>query len=138
MKITIEATVAAPIEDVWQAWTSPEDIKQWNSASEDWHCPSAALDLRSGGQFSYRMEAKDVSMGFDFGGTFTKVVPNEVIEFSLDDERPVAVQFIAGDVAVTVRETFAAESISTAEQQRQGWQAILDKFARHVDAKVVR
>ena len=138
MQITIESAVAAPIEDVWQAWTSPEDIKQWNSASEDWHCPSAALDLRVGGQFSYRMEAKDGSMGFDFVGTFTKVVPPEVIEFSLDDERPVAVQFIAGDDAVTVRETFGAESTSAAEQQRQGWQAILDNFARHVEAKVAK
>lgn len=134
MKITIEATVAAPIAAVWRAWTTPADIMRWNAASPDWHCPGAELDLRPGGQFSYRMEARDGSMGFDFAGRFTKVVPNERIEFVLADERPVTVEFLAGERAVTVRETFDAESEHAAEQQRQGWQAILDNFARHVGA----
>src|SRR5512139_2347425 len=128
MKITIESTVAAPIEDVWRAWTTPDYITQWNAASSDWHCPAAELDLRSGGQFSYRMEAKDGSMGFDFAGTFTRVIPMELIEYSLGDERSVAVEFVASDRAVTIRETFDAESSHAAEQQRQGWQAILDNF----------
>lgn len=138
MRITIEARVAAPIQVVWQAWTSPDDITQWNSASEDWHCPSAEIDLAPGGSFSYRMEAKDGSMGFDFAGTFAKVVPNEVIEFLLEDDRAVSVEFIARDEAVIVRETFYAESELAAEQQRQGWQAILDHFARHAEGRVVR
>ena len=134
MKITIETTVAAPIEKVWRAWTTPEDIQCWNAASEEWHCPSAEIDLRPGGHFSYRMEAKDGSMGFDFSGTFVRVVPNEVIEFSLDDDRSVVVEFLEEDHAVTVRETFEAETVHAAEQQRQGWQAILERFAKHVQS----
>ncbi len=135
MRITIEVKVAAPIEQVWKAWTSPADIQQWNAASDDWHCPSAEIDLSHGGKFSYRMEAKDGSMGFDFEGTFTKVVPYDLIEFALADERLVAVEFAEGNETVTVRESFDAESINSGEQQRQGWQAILDRFARHVEAK---
>src|SRR3989454_12013376 len=80
MKITIETTVNAPVEDVWRAWTTPDDIKQWNTASEDWHTTRASVDLRVGGSFSSRMEAKDGSMGFDFAGTYTKIVANELIE----------------------------------------------------------
>ena len=134
MQITIETTVAAPLADVWRAWTTPADITQWNAATPDWHCPAAELDLRAGGSFSYRMEARDGSMGFNFCGTFTQVVPQELIEFSLGDDRIVTVEFVAGDGAVTVRESFTAESEHAAEQQRQGWQAILDNFARHVEA----
>jgi uncharacterized protein YndB with AHSA1/START domain len=135
MKLTIETSVAAPIDDVWRAWTTAEEIREWNAASADWHCPAAELDLRAGGRFSYRMAARDGSMSFDFCGTFTRVIPKEVIEFSLDDERTVVVEFLAKDLAVTVRETFDAESTHTAEQQRQGWQAILDSFARCVEAR---
>lgn len=138
MKITIEANVAAPIESVWQAWTTPDDIKRWNTASDDWHCPSAETTLTPGGQFSYRMEAKDRSMGFDFVGTFTNVVPYEVIEFSMDDERCVTVEFISKSDTVIIRETFDAESELAAEQQRQGWQAILDNFARYAARKAAR
>lgn len=135
MQITIEVNVAAPIENVWKAWTTPADIQQWNAASDDWHCPSAEIDLSPDGKFSYRMEAKDGSMGFDFVGTFTKVVPNELIEFSLEDERLVSVEFTQSDDSAIVRESFDAESTNSGEQQRQGWQAILDEFARHVEAK---
>ena len=134
MKIAIETNVLAPVEDAWKCWTTPEDIKQWNAASDDWHCPSARLDLSPGGQFSYRMEAKDGGMGFDFNGTFTRIVQNEVIEYRMDDGRSATVEFIASRDAVTVRETFDAESEHAAEQQRQGWQSILNNFARHVAA----
>lgn len=134
MKITVETKVVAPIEDVWRAWTTPEDIKQWNAASDDWHTTAAAVDLRVGGAFSSRMEAKDGSMGFDFAGTYTKVVPHKLIEFSFGD-RVAVVEFIPGDGGVTVRETFDAEGTYTPEQQRQGWQAILDRFSRHVEAR---
>jgi uncharacterized protein YndB with AHSA1/START domain len=135
MRITIEVNVAAPIEEVWKAWTSPADIQQWNAASEDWHCPSAEIDLSPGGMFSYRMEAKDGSLGFDLKGTFMKIVSNELIEFALEDERLVAVEFAENDESVIVRESFDAESTNSVEQQRQGWQAILDRFSRHVEAK---
>jgi uncharacterized protein YndB with AHSA1/START domain len=135
MRITIEVNVAAPIEEVWKAWTSPADIQQWNAASEDWHCPSAEIDLSPGGMFSYRMEAKDGSLGFDLKGTFMKIVSNELIEFALEDERLVAVEFAENDESVIVRESFDAESTNSVEQQRQGWQAILDRFSHHVEAK---
>ncbi|MBX9584185.1 MAG: SRPBCC family protein [Gemmataceae bacterium] len=133
MKITVETTVAAPVEEVWRAWTMPDDIRRWNAASDDWHTTAAAVDLRVGGQFSSRMEAKDGSAGFDFAGTYTKVVPHERIEFTFGD-RVAVVEFIPGDRGVTVRETFDAEGTHTPEQQRAGWQAILDRFARHVEA----
>ena len=134
MKITVETTVAAPVEDVWRAWTTPADIQQWNAASDDWHTTAAAVDLRVGGQFSSRMEAKDGSMGFDFAGTYTKVVPHELIECTFGG-RTLTVQFIKAGDGVTVRETFDAEETHSPEQQRAGWQAILDRFARHVEGR---
>ncbi len=132
MNITIETKIAAPIEAVWTAWTTPEDIKQWNAASDDWHTTTASVDLRVGGAFSSRMEAKDGSMGFDFTGTYTKVVKHQLIECAFG-ERTLRVEFVQGPDGVTVRETFEAEATHSEEQQRAGWQAILDNFARHVD-----
>jgi uncharacterized protein YndB with AHSA1/START domain len=134
MKITVETVVAAPVEAVWRAWTTPNDIKQWNAASDDWHTTKASVDLRVGGAFSSRMEAKDGSMGFDFAGTYTKVVENQLIECSLGG-RVLRVEFIVGNGGVTVREIFDAESTHSVEQQRDGWQAILNKFARHVESR---
>ena len=133
MKIVVDKLVRAPIEAVWRAWTTPDDIVQWNAASDDWHTTKASVDLRVGGSFSSRMEAKDGSMGFDFGGTYTKVVPHSLIEASFG-ERTLLVEFITGPEGVTVRETFDAESTHAVEQQRAGWQAILDNFARHVES----
>ena len=134
MKITIETTIAAPVEEVWRAWTTPEDIKQWNAASDDWHTTTASVDLREGGAFSSRMEAKDGSMGFDFAGTFTTVVEHQLLESEFGD-RELRVEFLPGANGVTVRETFDAETTYSIEQQRDGWQAILDRFARHVESK---
>lgn len=133
MKITVETMVAARIEDVWRAWTTPDDIKQWNAASDDWHTTAASVDLREGGSFSSRMEARDGSMGFDFAGTYTKVVPHERIECAFGD-RVLVVEFVPGANGVTVRETFDAETTHPVELQRAGWQAILDRFAKHVEA----
>jgi len=133
-QITVETKVAAPIDAVWRAWNTPDDITKWNAASDDWHTTKAAVDLRVGGAFSSRMEAKDGSMGFDFAGTYTKVVEHKLIESSFGD-RVLLVEFIPGPDGVTVRETFDAESTHPIDQQRQGWQAILNNFARHVEAK---
>ena len=133
MKISVETTVAAPIEEVWRAYTTAEDIKQWNAASDDWHTTAAAVDLRVGGAFSSRMEAKDGSVGFDFAGTYTKIVKHERIEYSFGD-RAAQVEFSEGPKAVRLRVTFDGESTHTVEQQREGWQAILNNFARHVEA----
>lgn len=132
MKITVETSVKAPVAKVWSAYTTPDHIKQWNTASDDWHTTQAAVDLRVGGAFTSRMEAKDGSFGFDFAGTYTKVVPGELIEYRFGD-RTGAVEFLTGANAVTVRVTFDAESENPVEQQRQGWQAILNNFARHVE-----
>ena len=134
MKITIETTINAPVHSVWEAWTTPEDIVQWNFANADWHCPGAQINLRQGGSFNYRMEAKDGSMGFDFTGKFKKVVEHQSIDFVMDDDREVNIEFIAGDHGVIVRETFEAESENDGEMQRQGWQAILNNFAAYVES----
>src|SRR5512140_3877032 len=109
VKITVEKLVRAPIGAVWMAWTTPDDIKQWNAASDDWHTTASSVDLRVGGTFSSRMEAKDGSMGFDFGGTYTKVVQHKLIEATFGD-RTLLVEFEAGPEGVTVRETFDPES----------------------------
>jgi uncharacterized protein YndB with AHSA1/START domain len=132
MKITVEVIVKAPVAKVWNAYTEPDDIKQWNTASDDWHTTQSSVDLRVGGAFTSRMEAKDGSFGFDFAGTYTKIVPDEFIEYSFGD-RTAAVEFITRANGVTVRVTFDAESENPAEQQRQGWQAILNNFAKHVE-----
>ena len=134
MKITVETTVSAPIAQVWSIYTNPEDIKQWNAASDDWHTTAASVDLREGGAFSSRMEAKDGSMGFDFAGTYTKIVPQALIEYSFGD-RTAQVEFTDGPQGVKVRVTFDAETTFPLEQQQQGWQAILERFARYVEAK---
>lgn len=120
--ITVETIVNAPIADVWSAYVTPSDIKQWNTASDDWHTTQSAVDLRVGGVFSSRMEAKDGSFGFDFAGTYTTVVPNELIEYSFGD-RAASVQFVSAENGVAVRVTFEAESENSLEQQQQGWQA---------------
>jgi uncharacterized protein YndB with AHSA1/START domain len=134
MEIVVETVVNAPIAKVWSAYTTPDDIKQWNTASEDWHTTESFVDLRVGGAFTSRMEAKDGSMGFDFAGTYTKIVPNELIAYSFGD-RTGLVEFTTSANRVTVRVTFDAETENSVEQQRQGWQAILDNFAKHVEAK---
>lgn len=131
--ITVHTTVSAPIERVWAAYTTPEDIKQWNSASDDWHTPSASVDLREGGTFSSRMEAKDGGMGFDFVGTYTKIETHRLIEYDFGD-RHASVEFVPDKGGVRVSVTFEAETENPVEQQQSGWQAILDNFKRHVEA----
>lgn len=132
--ITVETTVRAPIDATWAAWNSPADIMQWNSASPDWHTPRAEVDLRDGGRFWSRMEARDGSAGFDFTGTYVRVVPNERIEYAMEDGRNVSVAFTDnGDGTTTISETFDAEGTHSREQQQEGWQSILDNFKRHVE-----
>lgn len=135
MKITVETNVKAAPGRVWDAWTTPDDITRWNSAHEDWHTTRSTVDLREGGTFVSRMEAKDGSEGFDFEGTYTRVVPGQVIEYRMSDGREVTIEFAEGPEGVLVRETFDAENEFPPEFQRQGWQAILDNFARYVEAK---
>ena len=135
MKIVVSTVVQAPVEEVWRAYTTPEDIMQWNAASPDWHTTSASVDLRPGGKFSSRMEARDGSFGFDFAGEYTKVDRHRLIEYAFG-ERVSSVEFIDGAQGVTVKVTFDSEPTHSEEQQRSGWQAILDNFARHVRSKL--
>ena len=134
MQITVETKVTAPVEKVWNAYTTPEDIQCWNAASDDWHTTAASVDLRVGGQFSSRMEAKDGSFGFDFAGTYTSVIPNKRLEYSFG-ERSATVEFDAAEDGVLVRVIFDAEETHPVDQQRAGWQAILNNFARYVEHK---
>lgn len=134
MKITVETHVKATPDKVWGAYTNPEDIMQWNTASEDWHTTRSTVDLRVGGAFSSRMEAKDGSFGFDFAGSYTRIVPQELLEFSFG-ERMAVVEFLPSAQQQTVRVTFDAETENSIDQQRFGWQAILNNFARYVETK---
>ena len=135
MKITVETVVKAKLNKVWDAWNSPADIQQWNTAQNDWHTTRSSVDLREGGRFRSRMEAKDATEGFDFEGTYTRVVPHKTIEYRMSDGREVQVEFVERAGSVLVRETFDAETENAPELQRTGWQAILDNFSRHVEAK---
>ena len=131
--ISVQVKINAPIEMVWKLWTTPEDIVQWNNASDDWHTPRAENDLRTGGNFNYRMEAKDKSLGFDFGGVYEKVIINEQIEYIIDDGRKVKIVFSTVDNKTEVIEVFEAESTHSIEMQRDGWQAILDNFKKYTE-----
>ncbi|MDH7943429.1 SRPBCC family protein [Pseudohongiella sp. SYSU M77423] len=136
MKITIETLVKAKLDTVWDAWNNPDDIKQWNAASDDWHTTRSTVDLRVGGSFLSRMEAKDGSFGFDFEGTYTRIVPHELIEYKMSDGREVTTTFIDTADGVHINSVFDAESENPPEMQRDGWQAILDNFARHAQSLV--
>lgn len=135
MKIVVSTVVQASINEVWRAYTTPEDIKIWNTASPDWHTTSATVDLRPGGKFSSRMEAKDGSFGFDFAGEYTNIVRHQLIEYAFG-ERVASVEFVEDASGVIVRVTFDGEPTHSEEQQRSGWQSILESFARHVKGKL--
>lgn len=132
--ITVQTTINSPIEKVWKYWTEPEHITKWNSASDDWHTPWAKNDLRTGGNFSSRMEAKDGSMGFEFGGVYDEVREHEYIEYTMGDGRKVKVHFTPEGKSTKVTESFEAEDTNPVEMQQGGWQAILDNFKKYTEA----
>jgi uncharacterized protein YndB with AHSA1/START domain len=133
--ITIEATIDAPIETVWQSWITPADIMRWSHADESWHTPYAENDVRPGGRFLSRLEAKDGSFGFDFSGVYDEVRDCEYLAFTLDDGRKVTVTFLAEEKGVRVVETFDPENENPVEMQRSGWQAFLDNFKKYTETK---
>lgn len=135
-KLTVEAIVNAPVEKVWKYWTEPEHIKRWNTASDDWHTPVSENDLRIGGKFLSRMEAKDGSFGFDFGGTYSEVKLYEVISYTIGDGRKVKITFISEKNKTKIIETFDAEKENSADMQKQGWQAILDNFKKYAEENI--
>ena len=129
--ITVEAIVHAPVEKVWEYWIEPDHITKWNTASDDWHTPLAENDLRAGGKFVSRMEAKDGSFGFDFGGVYDEVRPHEFISYKLEDGRKVEITFIPLENHTKVVEVFEPETTNPNEMQQEGWQAILNNFKKH-------
>jgi uncharacterized protein YndB with AHSA1/START domain len=132
--ITVQTTIKAPIDKVWKCWNTPEDIVKWNNASDDWHSPRAENDLHVGGKFNIRMEAKDGSMGFDFGGVYDKVIINEVIEYAMDDKRKVTINFIPLGNLTDVIETFEVETENSNDMQRNGWQTIMNNFKIYTES----
>ncbi len=131
--IVVRAIINAPVKKVWKLWTDPEHIVKWNHASDDWHTPDAENDLREGGRFRTRMEARDGSQGFDFTGEYTRVVQHRYIDYTLDDERRVQVTFIPDRDETIVSETFEPETENVPELQQKGWQSILDNFKKYVE-----
>lgn len=135
-EIKIESTIGCNVNEAWQSWTSPEHIKQWNSASADWHTTKVEIDLIEGGKFTYRMEAKDGSTGFDFEGMFTEVKENEFLSYDVADGRSVTVEFTKeGENKTHLKQIFEAENENAVEVQRAGWQSILDNFKKYTESK---
>jgi uncharacterized protein YndB with AHSA1/START domain len=134
-KVTVEAIVNAPIEKVWTAWNNPEEVMKWNTASPDWHCPSATNELRVGGKFVYTMAAKDGSVSFDFEGNYTAIAEHDRIEYVLADGREIIVLFRSEGATTHITETFDAENENPVDMQRGGWQTILNNFKSHVENK---
>lgn len=132
-RITVKAKVKASVNKVWDLWSDPKHIVKWNAASEEWHTPRAENDLRVGGKFLSRMEAKDGSFGFDFGGTYDEVVPQKRIAYTLDDGRKVEVDFKEKNGQTEIVSIFDPETQNPTEMQREGWQSILDNFKRYAD-----
>ncbi|TAN01609.1 MAG: polyketide cyclase [Chitinophagaceae bacterium] len=132
--ITVEATIKAPVEKIWKYWTIPEHIKQWNKASDDWHTLYAENDVHTGGKFLSRMEAKDKSFGFDFGGVYDEVKDHKLIAYTIGDGRKVKIIFSGDKNKTKITETFEAENQNPVEMQRSGWQAILDNFKKYTEA----
>ncbi len=132
--ITVQTLIDAPIEKVWKNWTNPEDIVKWNNASDDWHTTKAENDLKSGGKFLSRMEAKDGSMGFDFWGIYDTIKTNQLIEYTMGDSRKAKILFATENGKTKIVETFEAENENPVEMQKGGWQAILDNFKKYSEA----
>ncbi len=132
--ITVATKVNGGIDKIWECWTNPEHIVNWNFAIPEWHCPKASNDLEVGKSFNYRMEAKDGGMGFDYEGTYTRIEPKSSIEYALEDGRKVSIDFTKVGDTVSILETFDVEDTNTLEQQQQGWQAILDSFKKYVES----
>ena len=134
--ITVYTTIKAPLAQVWEYWTNPAHITNWNFASIEWHCPKATNDLTVGGSFNWRMEAKDGSMGFDFTGTYNHFIEGEFIAYTISDGRKVEIRFTEIGEEVRFSESFEAEEINPAEMQKAGWQSILDNFKKYVEANL--
>ncbi len=137
-QVTVEVSVVAPLETVWEAWITPEHIVQWNAASSDWHTTTATNNLEVGGKFTARMEAKDGSVGFDFGGTYTHIVPKKELAYTMGDGRKVSVLFAQEPGGVRLTEHFDPETVNPVAMQQQGWQSILQSFKLYAEGLAAR
>ena len=131
--ITVSAQILAPVHKVWDYWTNPNHITQWNFAGDDWHAPNAQNDLKVGGKFNFRMEAKDGSFGFDLEGIYDQIIPFQYIEYTLGDSRKVKIKFASEGNTTTIEESFEAESENPVEMQQTGWQMILNNFKKYTE-----
>jgi uncharacterized protein YndB with AHSA1/START domain len=132
--VTVETVVRVPVEKAWMFWTTPDHIIQWNNASDDWHTPHAENDLRKGGRFLSRMEARDGSVGFDFNGVYDEIITHQEISYTMEDGRKVNIRFVPEGNVTKVIETFETENTHSVEMQRAGWQAILDNYKNHAES----
>ena len=133
-KITVKTTINSPVAKVWSYWTLPEHITKWCNASDDWHTPRAENNVKTGGKFLTRMEAKDGSMGFDFEGEYDKIIPNKLIEYTIADGRKVSILFAEEGNGTSIAESFDPESENPLEMQQNGWQSILDNFKKYTES----
>lgn len=131
--ITVEAIINVPIKKAWELWTSPEHIVHWNNASKDWHTPKVENDLREGGKFLFKMEAKDGSFGFEFEGIYTEVKTNELIAYKMEDDRQVKINFTSEGNETKITESFETEEINAIDLQRKGWQSLLNNFKKYAE-----
>lgn len=131
-QITIDTHVPVPPDVAWHAFTSADAITQWNFASPEWCCPSAEVDVCEGGRHLARMEARDGSMGFDFAGIYTEVVPHSALTLRLDDGRNARTTFEPEGAGTRVQTVFDPDTTHPVEMQRDGWQAILNTYAAYV------
>lgn len=132
-KITVSAIVNADLKKVWDDYTNPVHITKWNFADPSWHCPSASNDMRKGGKYSARMEAKDGSFGFDFEATYDEIIEGEKFTYTIADGRQATVTFKNDGGKTEVKVTFDPEGQNPAEMQKNGWQAILDNFKKYAE-----
>lgn len=134
-KVVVSVLIRKPLEIVWNSWMQPEDIRQWNVPFNDWHCPQAENDPEEGGRFFYRVERKDGKEGFDHTGIYDKIVPYQLIEYTLDDGRRSSIEFQHIDQNTIVRESFDPEERTPVSLQKEFCQAVLDRFREYVEAK---
>jgi uncharacterized protein YndB with AHSA1/START domain len=132
-QIEVKSIIKAPISKVWECWTSPKHIVNWNFASNDWHCPKAENNLVIGGEFHYLMSAKDESFSFDFWGTYVNIEKGSYLQIILGDGRKMAVIFEFLDNGTIITEKFDPETENPLELQKTGWQMILDNFKFYVE-----
>src|SRR5690606_13331869 len=125
--------IHSSVEKVWSAYNQPEHITKWNQASDDWHCPKAETDLKPGGKYKARMEARDGSFGFDFEAVYDEIIPESKIAYTIADGRKVETLFENRGGSTGVTTIFEAENRNPAEMQRDGWWAILNNFKNYVE-----